>query len=903
MRRGDFNTNKNRHLERAPLTIGACPENERHKFARQGLKDISVTPFGVGIKAALRAWLHPAGRGAVSPDDRTCCKYLAMALLVMLTAMSAAAQQAEFYQEPDTISVSAPAKLDLNSATVEQIKSLEGLPEKVAENIHQYRFRKGKFTSFYHLMEVEGMTPEILRKLAPQVSLIPPPERSLVTRYIADLQDKLASEESPGKGAIDAWESLLLRPMDINKASVDDLLILDNVTAVDAAAVVRHIKLQGEIKDWRTLSRNVYGLSHYGFLNMRNYVAVAPQDRPFRIDGNYRLKASWDDRLDSGDETDLRHLAALMQASIKAFSPGAASYDTMTTAKILSQAGWTDPQILDLKNRLMAEKAYLDGLRNYGSYQHRLVMNLGDNLRLGGLWHQEAYETEHLAKGYAQLSDIGPLRKLVLGNYRVVIGQGLVMDNTDDDFYGSRRTSRAAGLFGDITTTQEFALRGAALELGWGRIRPTLFYSDDRKDGILNRDGTVSGYMVFTPRFPYYRDVFGEKTTGFSLAFNLDEFLFLPVGTSLGLSGYQAKYDRTFKPSAQDLDIPGDKDKLSDPNFTQLWSGERRRIGGLFFRTVLDNLSVEGEMASQQNGGKAYLLSSRLQYETVYLLLIQRRYDVDYDNPYSRAFQEQVKFDDTVLEKEYRLLDPIYKQLVNYPAPKAEQGTYLETRWQISRQFTLTRAYIDLWRNLAYGLNNVRFQGEIEYRPVFPLRIRLKQKYQTKHLPKSAWPTRSNTRETTLRSFATLTQQDYLNIELRYGEVRLTPSELYNGDLLMCGSYVAGNLEHNFSPTWDLKLGLAAWRTDGMSQWIFEESGIDFLYSQGLKYYVSVSDRLSDNLQVRLGLRGKDTRYFYTGVYGPDSKYYYAGLPAVPVKDFLDSRDLWHLEMQLDLRW
>lgn len=850
--------------------------------------------------------LRDPKQGSVSGNGRSFPASPGVFLLVALSFLMATAitaQQAEFYQEPDTILATAQEKLDLNSATLEQIKSLEGLPEKVAENIVEYRFRKGKFTSFYQLMEVAGMTPALLKILAPQVSLIPPPERSLVTRYIAELQDKLASEESPGKGAIDAWEALLLRPMDINKASVDDLLILDNVTAVDAAAVVRHIKLQGQIKDWRTLSRNVYGLSHYGFLNMRNFVDVVPRDRQFRLDGNYRLQASWDDRLDSGDETDFRHLSALMQASIKAFSPGTASYDTMTTGKILSNAGWTEPQILDLKNRLIAEKAYLDGLKNYGSYQYRLVTNLGDHLRWGGLWRQESYETQHLAKGFAQVLDIGPLRKLVLGNYRVVIGQGLVMDNTDEDFYGTRRTSRAAGLFGDITTTQEFALRGAALELGWGRIRPTLFYSDDRKDGILNRDGTVSGYLVMSPRFPYYRDVFGEKTSGFSLAFNLDDLFFLPVGTALGFSGYQSKYDRRFKPNSDDLDIPGDKADLSDPNFTQLWSGDTRRIGGLFFRTVLDNLSVEGEMASQQNGGRAYLLSSRLQYETIYLLLIQRHYDVNYDNPYSRGFQEQVKFDDTVLEKEYRLLDPLFKQLVNYPAPKAEQGTYLETRWQISRQFTLTRAYIDLWRNLAYGLNNVRFQGEIEYRPVFPLRIRLKQKYQTKHLPKSAWPTRSNTRETTLRSFVTLTQRDYFNIEWRYGEVRLTPSELYNGDLLMCGSYVAGNFEHNFSPSWDLRLGLAAWHTDGMSQWIFEESGIDFLYNQGLKYYASVSDRLSDNLQVRLGVRGKDTRYFYTGIYGPDSKYYYANQLTEPVRDFLDSRDLWHLELQLDLRW
>lgn len=881
MRHLDFISGNNCHPERAP--------------SPGKLKDGPVA-----LQLARHAGLPQGDRRGAGALMRL---YFLTALSLILAAMPAGAQQAEFYQEPDTVLVSAGEKLDLNSASLGEIRALEGLPPKMADNIHLYRFRRGHLTSFYQLMEVEGMTPELLRALKAQVRLSPPEERRQITRYIAELQDKLAAEESPGKGAIDAWEGLLLRPMDINRAGVDDLLVLDNVTAVDAAAVVRHVKTQGRINDWRSLRRNVQGLSNYGFLNMRNYITMEPGRERFSFGGNYRLKASWDDRLDEGDEEDFRHLAAQLQASIDVFTPGYAVYDTLTTGRILSNAGWTQPEIDALKDRLEAERRYLAGMPNYGSIQHRLVMNLGPDMKLGGLWNQEAYDRQALAKGYAQLSSFGPVRKLLLGNYRVVVAQGLVMDNTDDDFYASRRTSRAAGLFGDITTTQEFALRGAALEAGLWRLKPTVFYSDDRKDGIPNRDGSVNGYIVMTPRFPHYRDVFGEKTAGFSLALNMDDLFFLPVGTALGVSGYQSRYDRTIRPSADDLDLPGDKADLSDPNFTRLWSGDVRRVGGVFFRTVVDNLSVEGEAASQQGGGRAYVLSSRLQYETVYLLMIQRHYDVDYDNPYSRAFQEQVKLDDTVLEKEYRLIDPIYRQMVNYPSPKAERGTYLETRWQISRNFTLTRAYIDLWRNLAHGVNNARFQGEIEYRPVFPVRFRLKQKYQAKNLPKSAWPTRSNTRETTLRTFATLTQRDYINAEVRYGEVRLTPSELYGGDVLMSGSYIAANFEHNFSSSWDLKLGVSGWRTDGMSQWIFEETGIDFLYGDGLKYYVSVSDRLSDNVQARLRVRGKDTRYYYNGIYGAESEYSYAGLAGVPVRDFMDSRDLWKVDLQLDLRW
>ncbi|MDQ7799112.1 MAG: helix-hairpin-helix domain-containing protein [Candidatus Edwardsbacteria bacterium] len=838
-----------------------------------------------------------------------------MMIFILLTGpfliSPAPAQQVDFYQETqvnllpdDTLAAASGSQLDLNRATREEILGLSGIPPKLAEDIHTYRFERGAFASFYQLMQVPGMTPVELNKLRQQVAVFPSSDTSRVTRYIAELQDRLASEESPGYGAINEWEELLLHPMDINRASIDQLLTLQNVSPIDAAAVARHIRYSGRIKDWRTLQRNIDGLSHYGFTNMRNYVTINPREESFYFDGNYRVRLTSDDRIDPGDEGDFRYQAASLNSALLAFVPGSAIYDTMTTDKILSQHGWTEPEIAQLKSRLQSEYDQLRYARNDLAVQHRLRMDLGGDLKLGYYHQKEPFETEGFTKAYVALYDLAPVDKLFLGNYRLTFGQGLAMDNRwSADESMVRRFSRGAGVFGDITSNEEFALRGAALQSSIWNITPSFFFSSDQKDGILNRDGTVSTYFSPSPRYPWYRDVFNEKTYGMNLNWDLSGTVSLPVGTSLGLTAFECRYDKPFRPDPYELDLPGDKNDLSDPNFTQLWSGNVRGVKSGNFRTVVDNLSVEGELAHLNSGGWAYLWKTHLQYETLYLLLLRRHYDVDYDNPYSRGFSEQTKFDDTILEKEYRLIDPVYKQLVNYPAPKAEDGTYIETRWQISRQFTITRAYIDFWRNLAYGLDNVRFQGELEYRPVFPLRFRLKQKYQTKYLPKSAEATRSNTRETTLRTFCTLTDRDYFNVELRYGEVRLTPSTLYGSNTLMSGVYVASNWQHNFSPNWDLRAGIASWRTDAMSQWIFEDAGIDFLDGDGTKYFISVSDRLSDNLQARLRLRGKDSRYNFNNIYGPDYVYYYTESPAEVVQDFTDRRDLWKVDLQLDFRW
>jgi DNA uptake protein ComE-like DNA-binding protein len=826
--------------------------------------------------------------------------WLLPVLVLGLFARPLQAQQAELYQEVDTISYIKSQPLDLNGAGYQQILELPGMTVGLADNIWQFLFERGQFTSFFQLADIPGITPADINRLKDQVKIVPPKGQSDVTRYIADLQDRLAAEERPGQGAINEWEELLLHPMNVNNATMDQLLILQNVTAIDAAALIKHIREQGKITSWTTLTRNVRGLSRYGYLNLRNYIAIDGGAAENYWDGNWRISLERDNELNGGTDVNYRTLSAYIRASAQNFDVINPT-DTITTSWTLKKYGWSDAEVLSIKNRLWDEYRALKTAGNYGYFNQRLTANYSGRYRVGALLQSQPYEQSNLAKAYVGLSGAGLIEKAFIGNYRMTVGQGLVFDNTDENMI--RQVSRGAGLFGDITNTREFALRGAALQSRLWRLSPVAFYSENYRDGIVNRDGTINTYFLVNPRFSPFRDAFKEKTYGGTVKMDLSDYYGLPVGTSLGLTGFTSSYDKPFRPDPLELDIPGDKNELSDPNYTQLWSGSNRRIWGANFSTVADNISVDGELGKLAGGGWAYVMQSRLQYETVYFLLLRRRYDVNYDNPYSRAFSEQVKFDDSILEKEYRLLDPVYQQLISYPAPKAEEGTYLETRWQMSRKFTITRAYIDFWRNLAYGLNNVRCQAEVEYRPAFPVRFRLKQKWQSKQLPKSALPTKSTTMETTLRTFCALSDRDNLNIELRYGEVHLTPSTAYGSNVIMSGAFLSSSWEHNLSATWDIKAGMATWRTDAMSQWIFVDNGIDFLEGEGLKYFVSVSDRLSDNLQVKLRVMGKNTKYSYAGIYQPESGFYYDDLPGVPVSDFTDNQERWQVGLQLDLRW
>jgi len=146
-------------------------------------------------------------------------------------------------------------------------------------------------------------------------------------------------------------------------------------------------------------------------------------------------------------------------------------------------------------------------------------------------------------------------------------------------------------------------------------------------------------------------------------------------------------------------------------------SGDAMSFAGFYGQTVLERFSLQGELALQDNGASAGLARAAWRNDWHYLTCIYRRYEPGFTNPYNRGFTEQLRFDDTVFESPYRFNDPLYSQLVDLPVPKAEEGVYLETRYQISSRITFTKVYIDLWRTLPHDLENLRFQGEVRSGP------------------------------------------------------------------------------------------------------------------------------------------------------------------------------------------
>jgi len=795
------------------------------------------------------------------------------------------------------LSVIAENKKDINTIPYSALNSLIN-NRIVARNIIDYRNSYGYFESIYELWNIKDMNKSIFTIIKDSLTLIPPKGISRREQKINYLKTKLASEDSPREGAIDLWENLLMYPMDINKASYREIANIDRVSPVDAAAIINHRKKWGTFRYISNL-RHVDYLTHYGYSNLSDYIRVGKARNISSLYGYFRTSLSNENRLSYFDSNISAAIASL-NSLIKDLEPPLPG--STNTYSVLQNAGWTDAEILQHRDDVISASNELDSIAIRPNISERLKFGYKDKINGGASFFNNNGQNK-LLKGYVSISKIGVLKKLILGNYRVTFNNGLLVDNTDEE--RSRILRRTDGIFGDLTSNKEFMFKGAAGEFNLWNFNITGFYSNAYRDAILNRDSSFN----FLIDLPYDLSIFDNKvhetTYGGKIDFNFGKLQSFPAGTFLGVEGLNISYDRLWKPDPHELDIPGDVNSIIDPNYTDLLSDSTnslKYIGG-YFKTVIKNTAYNIEYVRNLESDYALVGKFDIYFDNFYLNAIYRDYDVKYFNPYMRGFMEQDRFDDGLFEKDYRLLNPLYSYLQDFPTPKAERGIYLGTRYKFSQSFTLTNLYIDLWQNKAFSLYNYRAQGELEYRPIYPLHLRFKAKYQSKYLYKPIEPTHSKTFESTFRVFGTFANRDYLNFEIRYGQVHLTPNPQYGNRELIYGGYVNTSFEHNFSTNLSMLGGTAVWKTNGMSQWIFEDTGIDFLYGNGYKFYLTFTDLINKNLYVRLKYRYKSTVYQHSDMELQKYPPHFENSDPTAIRPFYDYQNDNAIYLELDLRW
>ncbi len=767
---------------------------------------------------------------------------------------------------PWTPVTAAPAKVDLNSASLEEVMALP-IPADLARRIVDHRTYLRYFDNVYDLMEIQGMTPEILARLKPLVETLPPPEvDASVARLSASYRQvqRYLGQEGSSEGLVDEYLDKMRNPENINDMDLFDLMSYQNVSPVDATNILKARARLGRFESQRQLRRSD-GLRYFAYRNLRDFVVYSPGEMT-ESHGNavtgYVQTRYWETPFAAGSDDELG-----------SFASGAPRGRYFVDQKSLYSPGWLN------KLRFNADGGIVGGVltdREYGEAD----------------W-------DETTKGFVGVTDrkFGNfrLKGLYVGDFRVAYGLGLVMDNTD--YIHFRKTGygfnkRLLGVHGDLSRSYEYNLRGVAAEGSIGRLNASFFVSSDDKDGIVNPDGTLNRYVTMRPRpEPEFletrtvdgvpsglrRDAISEDIVGGNMK------VMLAPGTFLGVTGYEARYNRGWRADEDVLVANTDLFEARDNEiwnaYTSVWEdGEGniqeakwRRVLGAEGQAVVGNVAVQGEYAFVQDpsrkwfsfkGPSAYVVNTFAQWDNMHLLAIWRDYDVGFDNPYGRAFSNDSRYEQTILDAPYRLNDDLYTWLeTDTPQPKAEKGLYLETRYRISRALTLSGLSYDRWQRKADGADLTRYTLKAEYQPIFNVRFRVRHRYssRTENNPDDVRTYRNW--ETRWQLITLLSNYNRLQFMYMTSNVMFPPRPRLGGTpdagagdpavgtAGMPAHAFEARYEHNLTP--GIKLSFASSIYDGFL-WNFEGNEFVLLDGKGFRNWFKIQSRVSERMLFQL---------------------------------------------------
>ncbi|MBU0508630.1 hypothetical protein KKH27_07335 [bacterium] len=800
-----------------------------------------------------------------------------------------------------TISTLAVAsdKPDLNSATYSEIRALP-ITEKQADAIWQRLLYEGPFDNIYELHELPEFDAETQARLRDLVRVDPPRPADERIERIEDAYyriEQLGTEEGTNVGLVDEWIDRLMEPLNVNEATLDDLMDLQNVSPADAVSIYRQVQRQGGIRSTRDL-RAVPGLSSWGYRNARTYLGYDSRQIRRRVHGSYTFRA----------------------------------YNTPFFA---DEELAVDPGVL------------VDPIPDAS---HKLRLTYDRDYKAGFLWHRNLGEKTIYAStdpvkipelkwfGGVEKQQFGPVRidRAYIGNYQVSLGQGVAMESGD---YFSPRYSgfgfdkRITGIAPDLSRSQEFTLRGAAFESSAGPFKAIGFFSNEKKDAILNPDLSLNRLITIVPRtdddiYPSWQKL-GNEDTVYVPEFEGKQSMLDAVtevglggeiavrpwaGTSIGLTATQFMYDRELKAgigesfsfaartdsgsAGRDTTVeifsiidPTERDEIADvmnseilnsyrsSASSKIWGDSRsvRRVYGLDLMTVVNNYTFQFEYAELERTGSylqigddphGLVASVHAQWNSLTVLALYRDYDIGYDNPYSRGYANYQRFKGTTFEDEFYLSNPIFAQVHRHSAtPQAERGMYLETRYQVSRPL-LVVGELDNWTRVADQADYYRWVAKITYRPLWPVVIRLRQKLQGRWNYNPEKETGFQTYENRINFEFRLSRYDNLQLLYASGYTRFTPrprlvgetdptgESPLDGQTLSPSEAMGVELTHYFSPRLKVR---GAWLVYDGFLWNFEDSEFVVLDDKAARWWFSISNRLSDALSVRFKLTGESS--------------------------------------------
>ena len=459
-------------------------------------------------------------------------------------------------------------------------------------------------------------------------------KNSLIEQRIEDIAASL--DEGQELDYTNLFEDLAYyyeHPLNLNNASIDELRELYMLTDVQIANLERHIERYGPL-------RSLFELQAIDDFDLNTIRSVTPfiTVRPTLQLSAFSLKEFFED---ATHDLFIRYKRDLQLAQGFQVDPETGQPDYIGS-----------PDYIYTRYRLNYKKSFRAGFT--------LEKDAGESLSKGPDFYS----------AYAMYSGETWLRRLVVGDYQALFGQGLTCWNGlafgKSPFISNvKRNGIGLRPYSSVQETNFF--RGAAATFGFGQVEVTPFLSDKRIDGNVdeNADSLLTDDEFIVSSLP----AGGLHRTESEIA-NKNTVRETVVGGNIkysrrlltvGITGIRTSIDAELRP---DLDLYNMYKPTASENFCI----------GADYQAVLGNANFFGEAARSQNGGFSMIngLVAAV-HPRLTISAVHRHFGKDFQNTKANVFGE------------------------NGLTAANERALYTGVQANLNSKFTLT-AYADLIR-------------------------------------------------------------------------------------------------------------------------------------------------------------------------------------------------------------
>ena len=239
---------------------------------------------------------------------------------------------------------------------------------------------------------------------------------------------------------------------------------------------------------------------------------------------------------------------------------------------------------------------------------------------------------------FFSLFDFGHLKALTVGDYQLEFGQGLTLWSglafgKSSDAINLKRFSR--GVRPNTSANENRYFRGAASTVCFNNIDITAFFSSHNVDASLDFADTLNNeeFTISSLQESGLHRTSGEllKKKAISIMAYGGNITYKRNRLKLGVTSYYSKLEKNLL-----------KDSQAYNQFD--FSGTENINAGIDYSYLFNRLNVFGEVAVSQNGGIAQLHGfTATLHPRLFLTVLYRNYQKEYQNFYSNAFSEGSK--------------------------------------------------------------------------------------------------------------------------------------------------------------------------------------------------------------------------------------------------------------------